>query len=444
MRITPSERRNLIRRLKNRIPRAWRKGVSRPQRLALVIMTNVWLLPGAAAQAKALNTDLILVEESSSGRDPEVFSRSYTKEELAQKSPENPTASFGEVIKGQVTSLLQSVTSSSGNGKLMELYNAAPAVTKSDFALYAAAMRDDRMTQRSVDGDGIRSHMSGQFQGVATDRAVKSNDILTKLKTGMNFNLDMAELFSKKKKSQTQSGTVRYGLILQEINPDPNAPPRAAVRDSVEEQMAYAGQAEVVWTIGPVSEENVRPFSGADAGAPALGSTEAGGTISAANSSSVLSQVKMPSGKFNAKVEGANGDAIKAGPQAGIPAIKYTMSQEQGLYSLMYQTKANFEKDKMEHQFKVPVAGELAFGRRYNDNFEVIQTSAFSVLVDRRAPIVNIHYMNVEDRYAADMKIAKKGHEIGANVDLPAGWKPDDKLGKNKDEKYKVEYKVSF
>ena len=45
---------------------------------------------------------------------------------------------------------------------------------------------------------------------------------------------------------------------------------------------------------------------------------------------------------------------------------------------------------------------------------------------------------------AADMKIAKKGHEIGANVDLPAGWKPEEKLGKNKDEKYKVEYKVSF
>ena len=55
-------------------------------------------------------------------------------------------------------------------------------------------------------------------------KAVKSNDILTKLKTGLNFNLDMAELFSKKKKSQTQSGTVPYGLVLREINPDPNAP----------------------------------------------------------------------------------------------------------------------------------------------------------------------------------------------------------------------------
>lgn len=430
MRITPLERRALIRRLKNRLPLALRPTALGP-RLAVVIVTNLWLAPEALAQFRANPANFTLVEQSRTGPEGDDRVKTYTKDELSQKSPANPTPDIGQVVQSQVSSLLQSMGQHQSMGKIMEVYNGAAAKNKSDFALYAAAMRDDRLSPQT-EGDKLRGNLSTVAQNTATDRAMKSNELLSKIKTGFNFSLDIANIFSKK--SKPQQGTVKYGLILQGISPDPNAPDRAAVGESVEEQMAYAGRAEVLWTIGPINEQSTKPFSDA-VSASALQQTP---------KPSIWSRFKAPSGKFNAKVDPVAVDSLKNGPPAGIPGMAVTMTQEQGLYQIMYQTKANFEKDKVEHQVKAPISGELALGRRYNDNFEVIQTSAFNVLVDKRAPAVNIHYLNLEDRYTADLKASKNRHEFGAGVELPTGWKSEDKLGKNVGEKYKADYKFTF
>ena len=430
MRITPLERRALNRRMKNRFPLAKRGSLFAPQ-LVIVVVANLWLAPGVLAQVANNSAAAVsLVQEGQSNASSNVFSRTYTKEELGKKSPENPTPGLGQVLASQLTSVLQALTQQQGKGKLMEIYNGAAAKNKRDFALFAAAMRDDRIDS-GTDGEQLRNYISNEIQSSASDRAIRSNDVLAKLKTGFNFNLDLANIFSKKKKPE--QGSVHYGLIIQGITPDENAPPRAALGESVEEQMAYAGRAEVQWTIGPINEQTSRPFSNAIT--EASNEPEAG---------SIASRFKAPSGRFKAKIDPVSSDSIKAGGTAGIPGVRITATQEQGLYEVMYQTKTNFEKDKMEHQFKAPIAGELALGRRYNDSFEVIQTSAFNILVDKRAPIVNIHYMNLDDKYAAELRVTKNRHEFGANAELPSGWKSEDKLGKNNGEKYKAEYKFSF
>lgn len=371
----------------------------------------------------------ILAEQGPSVDDGNVFTRTYTKEELSQKAPENPTSDFSVAVQTQVTSLLQSMTQQQNNGKLMEIYNGAAAKNKSDFALYAAAMRDDRI-DAGRDGDQLRKYVAGQLQTTASDRALKSNDFLAKVKTGFNFNLDLGDIFSKKAKPQPAN--VRYGLIIEEIKPDKNAPASAAIGDSVEDQMAYAGRAEVLWTIGPIGEETSKPFSNAAV------------AESPAEEASYFSRIKAPSGKFNAKLDPASTDTVPSGGSAGVPPVKLTMAQEQGFYELTYQTKNNFEKDKIEHQLKMPIVGELALARRYNETYSVVQTSAYNVLVDRRAPTLNLHYINADSHYAAELRVNKDRHAFGANADLPSGWKASDKLGKNPAEKYKCEYAYSF
>jgi hypothetical protein len=83
---------------------------------------------------------------------------------------------------------------------------------------------------------------------------------------------------------------------------------------------------------------------------------------------------------------------------------------------MTYRTKMDGDRLSLEHAFKVPLAGTVALGRRFTDSWEVIETSAYNILYDKRLPLLSVHHMNIEQRYKADLAKSYGNHTVGVEA----------------------------
>ena len=86
-----------------------------------------------------------------------------------------------------------------------------------------------------------------------------------------------------------------------------------------------------------------------------------------------------------------------------MPSWLLSLSQTEGYYNMTHRTEFGGKKVSTEHLFRTPVAGSIEVGRRFSDNWDVLQTSAYNILYDKRMPLLSVHYLNVEQRYSADL-----------------------------------------
>src|SRR5690606_6124853 len=102
---------------------------------------------------------------------------------------------------------------------------------------------NDKITgKKSLVPETMRTFFAGETQKAASTTAKSRTPIINKFGQGMKFNFNLGSLFGKKKPEPTQTaakGNVRYGLIVQDIKVDKNAPKRAAINDSMDE-LRYA------------------------------------------------------------------------------------------------------------------------------------------------------------------------------------------------------------
>jgi hypothetical protein len=357
------------------------------------------------------------------------FVKTYSKDELKQTVPANPVVGLDKRLIQEVTGVLGQVRGQLAGAPqaaaLEGLKTAQPDEAKWNF--HVAAMADEPPTTKT-NIDAVRSFFSTETQKAATTSARGRIELFNKI-SALSFNLDLGALFAgKKPKAAAQSGEVRYGLVVQDIVPDMNAPQRAALT-SAQSEMVYAGHAEVKWTIGPLEESESRKIMAGES-EDGSGRTSIGG-------------FKIPSAKFrgSAQPEGFENAAGVKGKE-NIPNWRFDLLQEEGLYNLTYRTKTTGERVSVEHAVTAPVAGTVALGRRFSDNWDVVQTSVYNVLYDKRLPLLSVHHMHVEERYKADVTKAIGKHTVGiaargkAHGPVPvAGEEP---------ENYAVTYSTDF
>src|SRR5690606_23849226 len=99
--------------------------------------------------------------------------------------------------------------------------------------------------------------------------------------------------------------------------------------------------------------------------------------------------------------------------------------------------------------FKVPVVGTLEVGRRFDDKFHVIQTSAYNILVDKRMPLVSVHYMNMEQRLVGSFAAVYDGHTLELSGSSQGSGTAPTGLSKSKrikymSERYGLKYSKKF
>ena len=125
-----------------------------------------------------------------------------------------------------------------------------------------------------------------------------------------------------------------------------------------------------------------------------------------------------------------------------MPAWTVQLQQEEGYYTLLYKTKSSGERISEEHQLRVPLVGEAAIGRRFDDRFHAIETALYNVLVDKNLPVVSVHQMHIEERYRVHAEHSIGPHGLG--FDYKSQTKALAVKDKDKPESYSVSYNRTF
>lgn len=418
MRFSAEDRRLLARRFKNRLPAIFgRARLRRLPQLMLIISATVFLTPEAKAKIEANEAT-------------PVFTKTYSKDELQKTMPANPVTNLGDRIIAEVGEIFRTVTAAQGGTNQRNQIEGLKTkqADKATWGMAAARMKDAPTTPKASI-DNFRSYLAGETKKATSKRASTRFPIVEKLKSG--FSMNLSSYFSKAQ--EPASGNVRYGLVLADIKPATDAYDRASMADSGDE-MQFAGHADVQWTIGALDEEQGRRLFAFD---------EASSKTS--DSDSLWSRVRVPKFKFNSKFKPESVDTFALLSSDTMPVWRFDLAQEDGLFNLVYRTKANGQRVSQEETVTLPLVGNTSIGRRFSDKWEAIQTSAYNILFDKRMPLVSVHYMHIEERFKGDISkqldphtriaVGGKGRATGAVLENGEGDRP---------EQYSLEYVKAF
>jgi hypothetical protein len=380
------------RRLRDRIPPAVLARIKRMPAVMLMVTTTLVITPEAFAKVQAGEAGVSLVT-----------TKTYTKDELKQTVPPNPQPDLDQRVYKEVTGLLNIMGKNLGDDKRRVVLDGLKTkeATRDTFQMAQATMHE---VPKDSDFamEGLRA-----FFGLETQRAVRGEvkerwTTFTKIANMFKTNLNLGSMFGGGNDAAPTSGTIRYGLVVNDIVPDRDTPRFAAISDTMEDELQYAGHADVHWTIGPVDQKS-RVFDGVGGNDPSP--PEDPGL-----------KIKVPRANFKTDVTTENVDDdishYGSSSSAPMPNLKFTATQEDGLYQLSY-TKANAPgaKSGAEHLFKLPVAGTAEVGRRFDDHFHVIETAAYNILYDKRMPMLSVHRMHIEQRYSAELAKQFSGNQ---------------------------------
>jgi hypothetical protein len=390
------------RRLKDRIPAAIRNAARRTPLFLLVVSATVSISPKAWARIE------------SGDAEGQFITRTYTKAELNETAPANPHTDFDDRVAAEMSTMLNMMATNLKNDEkrqteLTKLETKQP--TASDFQSLTAAGRAPQTVGPNV--DRIRSFFGLEFQKVARKEVKDKAAAYAKLLNLARFDLKFGNLFKggSSGSDAAVASNVRYGLVVKDITPNTASPRMASLADTGDE-LQYAGHADVQWAIEPITEEHNRHvFDGVQPDVPPPPAPDDGGF-----------KFKLPSSNFHTGASTDSVDDLSKVSTAALPNAKLELIQDEDFYRFTYRTTMQGKKLGMEHTFKTPVAGTVELGRRFTDHFDVIETSAYNILYDKRLPMLSVHQMAIEKRYKAEL-----GHTFEGNHTLAIAGRTDAK-----------------
>jgi hypothetical protein len=410
MRFSAETCRQLADRTTKRIPdaRRWRLRVSE---LLLVATTTVGLTGETQAQPVAVEPAAL-------------FTKIYAKDELKAKLPANPVSTLGSRLLNEVTEILKGIANAQGGSAQRASVEAlrTKQAEKDKWLIAAGRMKDAPLTEK-VNPLNLRLFFAGEAQKSASARATGYVPALNAVKSGFDMHLDVTSLWAGDSTPKPASRPDRYGLVLADIVPARTAYDRVSLGNSLEE-MQFAGQADVHWTIGALSEEQNRKLFQFDESPQAAGEPD-----------SLWSRIRIPKAKFNSKLRPETFDNLASLKKESMPVWRLDLAQEEGYFNLIYRTLPSGKRVSQEEELRLPVFGTLTLARRFTETWKVIQTSAYNLLVDNRLPSVSVHYMHIERRFKADVAkqinaqtrvaIACKGKATGPVLERGEGDRPE-------------------
>jgi hypothetical protein len=390
-------------------------------KLGLVVCATVVIDPSALALVASGDAAPVLAP---------MVEKTWNKDELSKKLPANPMRGLDARLADEVTAILQRMAANQrgDDERRQQRKIVTEQPSKEDYLMHLDALKTAPAARRA-NGDAIREYFGGQSQKAGSDHIKERVELIKKLQSGLNFDLNLGTMLDDTPKEKVKSGSVRYGLVLKDIKADPKAPQRAAVSDSSDD-LQYAGHADVQWTIGPLSEAQGRSVYSPSP------------TPSASESKGLFGWLRIPKPSFKGRAKpeignlaGVSGDSL--------PNWTLEFYQEEGYYTLTYKSKSTGERLGQEHQVKVPLYGDLAVGRRFNDKWDAIETAAYNVLIDKNLPIVSLHHMHIEERYRVNAAHRIGPHRIGVEHQSVA-MNEDVVKEKDRRESYAMKYERDF
>jgi hypothetical protein len=402
MRISPTERQNMDRRNRERLPAACRSLFQGLPGFILIVSATITFTPEALAKMQdSESAPIVMVKQEV---EPNISTKSYSKEELSKKMPDNPITNLNQRLMTELTGLINGLGSSFRGSKQVKKLDSLKTLTPTDddINIHHANLRDAPKT-RKADHSGIRQFIAGEAQKVATTSVKSRIPYVGSLGSGFNFDLNFDTFFGESKQKNANSGTVRYSLILKDIQTKKGLD-RASVSSDVSEELKYAGHADVEWTIGPLMEDHNRKILAEPPMEPQQKEARS------------FFGIRIPKFSFKGNVKPENFDNFSNINKEDMPSWLFSLSQAEGFYNLSHKAEFGGKAVSTEHLFRTPVAGTIEIGRRFSDKWDVLQTSAYNILYDKRMPLLSVHHLNVEQRYSADLGTTVANTEISVSA----------------------------
>lgn len=416
MRISPAERQIMDRRARERLPAALRNMLNGVPAFVLIVSATISFSAEALAKMQS-STEIPAIVVTA--QESDTVTKTYTKEELSKQLPANPLTGLNERLISELTGLINGIGRSlGGSDQRKAIDNLKTLTPTNDNINFHIATLHDSPETRQANSSAIRQFLGGEAQKVGTTAVKAGMPLVGTIGSGFNFNLDFDSFFGESKKKNEQTGKVRYSLILKDIQPATKSEDRAAISD-VSQEMQYAGHADVEWTIGPLMEEHNRKILSE----PPM--------ELAKNESRSFFGLRIPKFSFKGSVKPENFDNLTKVKKESMPSMRFDLGQSEGFYNLVHKADFKGKKISEEHLFRVPVAGTVELGRRFADNWDVMQTSAYNILYDKRMPLLSVHYLNIEQRYSADLgtKVSDATVSVSARTEAKGKVaKPEEKL----------------
>lgn len=444
MRVKAHERREMNRRLKDRVPAALMAGLRQLPTMILVVSAAIEISPEALARVQSGEvTTHFVVEGTKTAPAPDLVTKTYTKEELSKTLPPNPgPPGLDARIASEVKELFTRVTARQHEGIPGDTLNSLKTAQPDDDTMRTqlAALKDAPKAPKT-NVRGLWGYLGLEIQKSGTVQAKARFQIVRDLAKKFDLNLDFGKftkVFKKDEPVAPQSGTVRYGLVLEDIKYQGDAPKRVSVNDN-QDEMQFAGHADVQWTIGPLTEEQGRRLF-------AIREGEEARAADPTLVERVEANIPHPRGEFVTRVTPEGFDNLSTVDKTE-PIWRVEINQVDGMYKHIARFDQHGKAINGEHAFQVPVAGTMQYGRRFNDKWELIETSALNILFDKSLPSVSVHHLHLAQRISADISHTfEGGHAVTLTGRSEATGKTEFIEGgdEKRPEHYEISYNKSF
>lgn len=288
----------------------------------------------------------------------------------------------------------------------------------------------------SKDLDPIKERMTGHSSRVLGQSITEKVEVISAFQRGLQFDMNLKTLFSNSNSASAPSSPeLRYGLVLKDIEPSTDSIRQAAIGEFRPEDLAYAGQAKVVWGVEPILRLPDAPMFAVSR--PTTDYSDP----SKADTRGLFSTISLPDPDFAARVTPkATAESLKD----GVPPMQITLEQKQGYYWTEIHSKVNFKKDFLKHGMRIPFYKAAHVQQLLTEDFDPEKTSICNVLGDAHKPIVNINYFYADERYTGDLFMVRNRWIIGFTAEAAPRSNPIADLGKGHGERYEIKIGTDF
>lgn len=372
------------------------------------------------------------------------------RDEVANfKKPEFGAPEYAPLVNSASTFVAVVGKDPKSNTKLVNLYSENRPQTKEELVMSWAALQPQEVPP-AVAGPSklqkVTTGLNSSFLASAQTQIVSKLTFVQQFKTGLKFNFSLKKLFSgSDDKPATPSTTVsrnnlRYGLILKDIEPDKKAPKSAAIGSISAEDLHYAGKAKASYTIGPIYEETNNPMFNVNLQEYNKDRRSELSTWDWLKSKAPSSNIQ---GAILPRTDDPNQAVADSGTSKKLPPLRFSLWQQDNLYTYNYETVDGIKKDKVTHVFAFPLYHTLQMIQERNEGMELTRTTFSGLLLDDKRPLLSMTYLHLEKRYTAELKYERPLVQVYFIADTPPGFKSE-KIFKQEKEKYEVRFNRLF
>ncbi len=287
--------------------------------------------------------------------------------------------------------------------------------------------------QAGAELDPVKERLTGHSSRVLGQSISDKLGVFAAFQSGFQFNMNLKNLFGSEGPSPEAPPELRYGLVLKNIEPSADSINQAASGEFRAEDLAYAGQAKVSWTIEPILRRPDAPLFSVRTSQSEYDDENADGFLG------LIKSISLPDPEFTGHVTPKS-----SGLSGGVPPLKVTIEQKQGYYWTEVHSRSNFKKDFLLHGVRVPFYKAAHVQQIFNESFDPEKTSVCNILGEAHRPIVNVNFHHPDERFTGDLFMVRKRWIMGFTAEAAPRSNPISDFGKGHGERYEVKVGTDF